>query len=271
MTKATDATSEAPPPVGFVFPEREVEVTPERQQRKLICCGVDPDSWGDTADPSFFAFFTIMAQRWTGRSINGNVHMTQVYRLGAPLPLGQPLAMTGEVVKIDPHPRGEVVAADFTFRAQDGSAPLKASRSSLNPGDGDPNAPRISRPPPDLGIMREISVTELVPDNVASFSDEAENLIHSDPATAERFGFRAPIAGGLMASHIMLGALIAEAGAGPLAALEAEIAFLRPMFWDDRLRVFATPQGGEGARRLALVGDDDKPRCTAVIDRIAFG
>ena len=33
----------------------------------------------------------------------------------------------------------------------------------------------------------------------------------------------------------------------------------------DEARSFATP------RRLALVGDDDKPRCAAVVDRIVFG
>lgn len=271
MSEVSSARSEPPPPVGFVFPEREVEVTQDRQRRKLECCGVDPDLWGATADPSFFAFFTIMAQRWTGRSINGNVHMTQIYRLSAPLQLDRPLAMTGEVTKVDPHPRGEIVYADFAFTGSDGATPLKASRSSLNPGDGDPNARRPSREPPVLSAMQEIGVTDLEPERVAAFSDEAENLIHSDPATAEKFGFRAPIAGGLMASHIILGGLTAEAGKGPIKGLDAEIMFLRPMFWDERLRLFATELNDAGPRRLALVGDDDKPRCAAVVDRIVFG
>ncbi len=118
--------------------------------------------------------------------------------------------------------------------------------------------------------MSEIFQTSLEPEKVAAFSDEAENLIHSDPATAERFGFRAPIAGGLMASHIMLGALAAEAASGPVTRLKGEIAFLRPMFWDERLRLYATPAGA-GPRDLALIGDDDKPRCRARIDDIGFG
>lgn len=271
MSEATTARSEPPPPVGFVFPERKVEVTLEQQRRKLECCGVDPDLWGATADPSFCAFYTIMAQRWTGRSINGNVHMNQVYRLTAPLQLGQPLAMTGEVTRVDPHPRGEIVYADFVFKDSEGATPLSASRSSLNPGEGDPNAQRPAREPPPLSAMQEIDKTQLEPERVAAFSDEAENLIHSDPATAERFGFRAPIAGGLMASHIILGGLTAEAGKGPISGLDAEIMFLRPMFWDERLRLFATGLNDAGPRRLALVGDDDKPRCTAVVDRIVFG
>ena len=265
MSDASTALAEPPPPVGFVFPETEVEVTLERQRRKLECCGVDPDLWGATADPSFLAFFTIMAQRWTGRSINGNVHMTQVYRLSAPLQLGRPLAMTGEVTRIEPHPRGEIVYADFAFRDTDGATPLKASRSSLNPGEGDADARRPSREPPELSAMQEIGATQLEPERVATFSDEAENLIHSDPATAEKFGFRAPIAGGLMASHIMLGGLTAEAGKGPINGLDAEIAFLRPMFWDDSFRIRGEGLAS-GPGSIALVRPDGKVACSAVID-----
>lgn len=268
----TTAQSEAPPPVGFKFEPRDVAVERSRQRTKLSHCGVDPDLWGDVADPTFFAFFTIMAQRWSGRSINGNVHMTQVYRLASALPLDAPLTMTGVVSRIDPHPRGSVVHADFAFRDMAGKEPMTASRSSLNPGPGDASAPRNALAARSLDTMGEISRTTLVPDRVAAFSDEAENLIHSDPATAKRFGFRAPIAGGLMASHIMLGALIEEAGgAGGVTALNGEIAFLRPMFWDERLRVFASDVKDAGPRFLALVGDDDKPRCRATIDSITFG
>lgn len=263
----------APPalPLGFTFPPRDVDVTTARQREKLACCGVDAATWGDRADPSFFAFYTIMAQRWSGRSINGNVHMTQVYRLDGGLPLDAPLTMTGEIVRIDPHPRGKVVFADFAFRTAAGATPLRANRSGLQPGPGDADAPRHSAAPIPFERMTQISETQLEPEKVARFSDEAENLIHSDPETAKRFGFRAPIAGGLMASHIVLGALVAEAGQGPIAGLDAEIAFLRPMFWDERLRLFATPKDAPGRRELALVGDDDKPKSRFAVDRIAFG
>lgn len=271
MADAATAKSEPPPPVGFPFPARDVEVTAERQRRKLACCGIDADVWGNVADPSFFAFYTIMAQRWTGRSINGNVHMSQVYRLNAGLPLDAPLTMTGKVTRIDPHPRGDVVFAEFAFETAGGGVPLEADRSSLNPGEGDPNAARSALPPVDLNRMRQIHETALEPERVAAFSDEAANLIHSDPATAERFGFRAPIAGGLMASHIMLGALAIEAGGKPITSLAAEIQFLRPMFWDERLRLMATEANGREPRQLALIGDDDKPRCRGAVASIGFG
>jgi hypothetical protein len=266
-----DQLSQTPPPVGFRFDDRQVVVERARQVRKLECCGVNPAIWGSAADPSFFAFYTIMAQRWTGRSINGNVHMSQKYILNAALPLDVPLWMKGEVVKIDPHPRGERVWADFTFTDNDGIVRLRANRSSLNPGKTNADAPRISVPSLDLANMELVNETILEPDKVAAFSDEAENLIHSDPVTAKKFGFRAPIAGGLMASHIMLGGLVAEADQGGISELEGEIFFLRPMFWDERLRFIATPANTGGPRLMTLIGDDDKPRCRATISHIRFG
>jgi len=271
MNEPQPATYVAPPPVGFKFTPRDLDVSRERQRRKLACCDIDASLWGDVADPSFFALYTIMAQRWSGRSINGNVHMSQIYRLDAGLPLDEPLAMTGEVVRIDPHPRGQVVWANFAFTDASGATPLRADRSSLNPGPGDPNAKRRDMPPVDIAEMAQIHEIALEPEKVAEFSDEAENLIHSDPETAQRFGFRAPIAGGLMASHITLGALVKEAGLGPITGLDAEIAFMRPMFWDERLRLFATPKDAPGQRKLALVGDDGKPKNLFFVDRIVFG
>ena len=271
MAEQRTARSETPPSVGFAFPAHDVDVSRERQARKLACCGLDAAIWGDVADPTFFAFYTIMAQRWTGRSINGNVHMSQIYKLTAGLPLDTPLTMTGEVTSVAPHPRGARVFAEFAFKASDGTIPLQAKRSSLNPGEGDPNAPRNIHGPLPLDRMTQIHEVTLEPGMVAGFSDEAENLIHSDQATAESFGFRAPIAGGLMASHIILGGLIMESGAGPVIGLDAEIAFLRPMFWDERLRMMATPKDEAGLREMTLLGDDDKPRCRATVSQIAFG
>jgi hypothetical protein len=211
-----------------------------------------------------------MAQRWTGRSINGNVHMSQAYFLSSAIPQGLPINMAGEVTKIDPHPRGQRVWADFKFSLENGTVPLRASRSSLNPGEPHLNAPRVSTPSLNISSMYLVNETILEPEKVAAFSDEAENLIHSDPDTAKRFGFKAPIAGGLMASHIMLGGLVDEAGQGGIVELQGEISFHRPMFWDERLRFVASPKDAAGPRSMALIGDDDKPRCRASITHVKF-
>ncbi|MDC0360864.1 hypothetical protein OAN80_03695, partial [Alphaproteobacteria bacterium] len=157
---------------GFVFPPRVVDISRDRQNRKLTLCGVDPTIWGDAGDPTFMGVFAIMAQRWSGRSINGNVHMTQIFRLNNPLPLDQPITMAGEVSRVEPHPRGSQVFTDFAFALNDGSVPLRASRSSLNPGPGDSSGRRVAMPTDPLAGMTQISEVQLIPENVANFSDE---------------------------------------------------------------------------------------------------
>jgi hypothetical protein len=266
------AVSEPAPPSGFVFPPRVLEISRERQNHKLSLCGAEPAIWGDAGDPTFLGMYAIMAQRWSGRSINGNAHMTQIYRLNSPVPLNQSITMAGEVSRVDPHPRGAQVFADFGFALNDGSVPLRASRSSLNPGPGDSSGRRVATPSDPLAGMSQINEVQLIPENVASFLDEAENLIHSDPAIAERFGFPAPIAGGLMASHIMLGAVIDEAGcAGPVTGLEMDIRCLHPLYWDKRVRVLSTSKDAPGPRCLVVVAVDGKPKNLHTINAIHFG
>jgi hypothetical protein len=50
-----------------------------------------------------------------------------------------------------------------------------------------------------------------------------------------------------------------------------EISFLRPMFWDERLRLLGTPKDAPGPRRLAVVGDDGKPKNLQTVNAIRFG
>ncbi len=273
MSNATSfAVSEPPLSSGFVFPPRVLEISRERQNHKLSLCGLDTRIWGDAGDPTFLGMYAIMAQRRSGRSINGNLQMTQIYRLNSPIPLNQPISMAGEVPRIEPHPRGAQVFTDFGFALNDGSVPLRASRSSLNPGPCDPAGCRVAMPSDPLAGMSQINEVQLIPENVASLSDEAEHLIHSDPATTERFGFRAPIAGGLMASHIMLGAVIDETSrVGPVTGLEMDIRFLRPQFLHERVRVLAMPKDAPGPRRLAVVCVDGKPKNLHTIKAVRFG
>ena len=76
---------------------------------------------------------------------------------------------------------------------------------------------------------------------MARFSADAENLIHSDPEVAQSFGYKAPIAGGVMAVHFMMAHLWRD---GPLEALEMSVKFRRPMYWDDELAL-GTQEGDE--------------------------
>ena len=119
----------------------------------------------------------------------------------------------------------------------------------------------ISRPDEDLTGFSEVLRRPLEPQNVADYSDEAGNLIHSDPKVALEHGFRAPIAAGLMGIHFYREVL--ETHYAP-SAFDLEVWFRRPMFWDDTLSLVAREENGRIAA-MHLLGSDGKPTSNCVV------
>ena len=70
---------------------------------------------------------------------------------------------------------------------------------------------------------------------MTDYSSEGGNAIHYDPAVAARFGYRAPIAGGLMGVRSLMATLCLNDG--PPNEIDIGIRFRRPMFWDETLDV----------------------------------
>ena len=268
---ATPLAEGQPLTPGMTFPDMPCTITQEQQEQKLACCGLDPALHGDRIDITQLAYTAILAVRNAGFSINGRVHMAQVFDLREPLFLGEPLTVRGETLSVTRKPRGHVEESRFDFLRPDGSIPLSTRRSSLliDPAaDVDAKAGGAARPSRDpCEGMTLIARHRLVPEQVAAYSGEAENLIHSDPETAQRFGFRAPIAAGLMAVHFMMAALCRPA---PPDRLRMSIRFRRPMFWDEELAVWSRETGGAIAA-LAVINPDGKVANDAVVDETGYG
>ncbi|MEM9682077.1 MAG: MaoC/PaaZ C-terminal domain-containing protein [Pseudomonadota bacterium] len=259
---------------GFVFPPWECAVTQAEQERKLRYCGLDPAVFGDRLDMTQLAYLAILAVRRSGISINGRVHMSQYFDLRDPLILGEKLSVEGSVVSVTPDRRGVIEESQFDFVRGDGSVPLTTRRRSLvlDPTVGaertaKANGPRTRRNP--TADMTHLAQYRLVPEQVAAYSADAENLIHSDPETARRFGFRAPIAAGLMAVHFMMAALYDPL---PPDRLRMTVRFRRPMFWDDTLDLWRQATDGPDAPpvALAVVNGDGKVVNDCAIDHIAY-
>jgi len=231
--------------LDFVYPTYDVTVTPEVQAEKLGCCDVDPTLFGDYVDITHFAVETIMAAKHGGASINGSVHVSQEFEQLAPIRLGETLTLSGRVTEVKENARGATITSSFELTRADGEVPLRLSRTSLK---ADPTRMRSPAAAPQAGVSeldsdwQEVASHQLLPDNVARYSLEAENLIHSDPTVAAQFGFRAPIAGGLMAARMMMAYLWRD---GPLQSLRMSVYFRRPMFWDERLCLFDVGGAGE--------------------------
>jgi len=252
-----------PMPAGFQFPAMAVTVTRAIQNEKLRLCGVDPSVFGSAVDITAFAGEAIMATRLAGISINGSVHVGQTFELAAPIALGTPVTLNGRVIDVEDDPRGHLVRARFEAMLPDGRVPLVMERTSLRisaPGaKGRPGKKRVADVPPDRWRLE--SRKTLIPERVAEYSGEAENLIHSDPEVARQFGFRAPIAGGLMAVRMMMEAL---ARRGPVVRLQMSVRFRRPMFWDDALEIRSDAAGPKARpHRIAAYRSDGRVACEA--------
>jgi acyl dehydratase len=217
---------------GMVFPEWDCTLGAAEQARKFACCDIDPALYGDRADITHYALAGIMTAKRAGVSINGSVHMMQRFILAEPIMLGDSLVLDAEAARAHTPNRKPKAAAE-------------------DPAAG----------------MESVGHKQLMPEKVAAYSDEADNLIHSDPATARQFGFRAPIAAGLMAVRFMMEAL---ARPTPPVRLDATIRFRRPMFWDEALDIRARYGVAGHIAALAILKEDGRVANDCVVADIAY-
>ncbi|MCH9670198.1 MAG: hypothetical protein K0U93_02005 [Gammaproteobacteria bacterium] len=257
--------------VGFEYPQWEVRALAADQAEKLACCDIDPATYGNRADITYFAHESIMATKHAGITINGSVHMEQTFELRQPVYLGEPLIIRGSVIGVEPDPRGHRIRSQFDFVRPDGTVPLSTERMSLridpDAGTTGPVGSSQTITEPRLAELVRVGEKQLHPERVAKFSLDAENLIHSEPEVAKAFGFRAPIAGGLMAVRFMMEALSAS---GPPDEIRMVVRFRRPMFWDERLDLFADVDEAP-MQTLAVAKADGKIANMATVERFVPG
>lgn len=251
---------------GLEYPARRFSVDRVYQAAKLECCGIDPVLYGDRLDITLLGFQVLEAMLESGLDLTGQVHMFQRFKQTRPLDLGTPLSQTGRITAVEPHAKGHVIRNTFEFEAEDGSRPVLIERASLRPGPTPDGGARrtVDRPLDTAEGFVALTSTRFSPGPVARYSDEAGNLIHSDPEVARQYGFRAPIAAGLMGVHLLLAALVEGK---PPDALDISIWFKRPMFWDDHLTVLAKREGGV-ITGLRIENDEGKATSLARVDAI---
>ena len=235
---------------GFAFETVAFSVGRAFQEAKLGAAGIDPARYGDLADPTFLGHGALKAMHESGISLLGQVHMTQRFRLHRAVRVDEPLTVAGEVTRIEDVPRGRRVWCRFGYRDGEGRAVCETERSGLRPDPARKRGPGGGASAADEDGFERIAEHRLTPEGVAAYSDDTLNAIHNDPEVAARYGFRAPIAAGLMGIHYYVAAL---AGKGMPERLDLAIRFLRPMFWDDRLGL----QRRSG--RMRLVNSGGKP------------
>ena len=260
-------------PAGFAYPTWETTVTPAHQALRLRQSDVEPAIHGDWLDVTLLALESLFATRRAGLSARGTVHVRQAIRLAAPIRLGETLTVRGTVTRVEPASRGTLTWHRFDFVRPDGSVPLTTERAGLRldparaAGDarGEP-APARARD--DSNGMTRLAAKQLAPGDVAAYIEEAQNPLHDDPEVARRFGYRAPIATGLMGGHFVMEALVRRGGA--LAGLDMDLRFLRPTFWDDALEVWGRDGPGGTLAEVAIVNTAGKAVSVATLGGVRY-
>ncbi len=235
-----------PLPVGYVYKQRPIAIERETQLAKLDASGIDPAIHGDRLDLTFLGLPILDALMEPGVPLQGQVHVYQRFIQHAPIMLDDQINLRGEITAIEKVAKGEVVRWTFIITDNHGRDLVNVDRAGLRPqasGTGDSGATDFLAPPPEdqRGYEQHWQRT-LVPEQVAHYSSDGRNKIHSDPEIARQFGFRAPIAAGLMAVHFYMEA-VARRGAPD--TLDMEIWFRRPMFWDETLTLLHRTSAGQ--------------------------
>ncbi len=249
---------------GFEFPKQSFSVAKADQVRKLTCSGIDPAIYGDAVDVAMLGLPTLRVLMACGIPILGGVHLSQRFRQKQAFRLEEEITISGRILEIAPHPRGCILKCAFEYARQDGTVCVEAIRSGISPIGAKEPSNGIPRPSEELDGFGEISRRTLVPEKVADYSNEAGNLIHSDPEVAREHGFRAPIAAGLMGIHFYQEAL--QQKYAP-SAFDLEVWFRRPMFWDDTLSLVARENDGRIAA-MHLLTSEGKPASNCVVHAV---
>jgi acyl dehydratase len=235
---------------GYRFPEWEVTRTKEHQAERLRSSDVDPALYGEYQETALSGVDGFRTMTLGGMPIDGYVHTEQRFRQRGRIRLGETLTVRGRVESVGGHPRGTRVHHVYEFVRPDGSVPLVSEiigllpDAAMKPGPGGDRSPgKRGGEDPTAGLLLLARKT-LTPGTVNVFSRDVGNEIHFDPAYAARYGFRAPLAQGLMSAVWMMSAL---ARRGVPETLDVFIRFIRPVFWDDDQSLWARPAGkGKG-------------------------
>ena len=249
---------------GFEFTSQTFSVSAAYQARKLTCSGIDPELYDDAVDVAMLGLPTLRVMMACGIPILGGVHLSQRFRQIVPFRLGEDISISGRVLEIAPHPRGCILRCEFSYSREDGTICVEAVRSGISPMGTKEPSDGISRPSEDLGGFNEVMQRALMPERVADYSSEAGNLIHSDPEVAQKHGFRAPIAAGLMGIHFYQEAL--QKLYQP-STFDLEVWFRRPMFWDDTLTLVAHESEGR-IDAMHLLTSEGKPASNCLVHSI---
>ena len=262
-----EATDWIEPYKGLKFQDRVMTVEAEEQERLLRVCGIDPHVYDGKIDPAGFISLAIQEGVRNKVHANATVNMEQHLIQHRQMKLGEKLTVSGEVMEMEDVPRGRVATSEVWYSGQDGRRALTSARKSLRPdaskvglrGTGDKAVPVIA----DVSSLKEVGRFTLTPEAVKAYSGP-HNPIHFDPEVAKRHGYRAPIMGGTQCVRFLTAEIWRRFKP---QALNLDIYFRRPLFWDDAFTVMVDEQ--DGTWKAICLAKEGKVATEARINSIA--
>ncbi len=234
------------------------------QSQRLRAADVDPGLFGDSCEAGLFGLPCFSAMVTAGHEIDGYVFVAQAIRQLQPIRLGEAVTLTGHVRECRPVRNGICVIDAFRLSDADGRVCWESELTGLLVDEAarraaaGAEAPLLKRDAIPGEGWRRIQEKTLTPQKVRDFSEDVGNLIHFDEAYAQRHGFRAPLAQGVMSTSWLLSVLYHNAAP---RAFDVDIRFMRPVFWDAPASLWA--RADAQGRVVAVQSRDGDGKTTA--------
>ena len=262
---------------GFVFPDETIALAKAEQRRLHGHCDIPPERYGESCDVGLLARRPILATTAASQACLPDfapVHIVQRLRQHAPVALGETLALGGRYVEIGEARRGLVTRSLWEYRRADGAVVLTVEPDVMlvDPGKkaGTPGGGKrpAAAPEPEGGAWAELARKECTPETTCGYCLNTTNLIHTDPATARRYGFRAPIIAGNQTVNFMLEALALDAQP---VSFDMEIRFRKPVFWDEGIDIEGCRDAEGRLTAIRAVNDQGVTVADATVNAVCYG
>ena len=261
---------------GFAFPAETISLDAAEQRRLHGHCGILPERYGEHCDAGLLARRTITlntAAIQASRPGLAPVHVVHRLRQHAPAMLGETFGLDGRYVEIADARRGQIARSLWEYRRADGAVVLTVEPDVMmvdpaRKGDAGGKRPDAAPPKEDAGGWTVLARKQCTPETTCGYCLNTKNLIHTDPATARRYGFRAPIIAGNQTVNFLLEALALDARP---RSFDIEIRFRKPVFWDDAVAIEGRRGADGNLAEIRAVNGDGITVADATVNAVAYG
>ncbi|MFA7437669.1 MaoC family dehydratase [Castellaniella sp.] len=259
---------------GYQYPARRISHGADWQKARLLASDVDSRAYGHFAEPGLFGLDCFDAMVSAGHDIDGYIFLSQSLSLHRLPRLDEALSLCGTVEELTPVPRGMMARECYQFLDASGKLCLETHLIGIVEPLGDAlsddaigHMPVREQAPADGWTM--IGEKQITPEKVIAFSKDVGNDLHFDPEMAQHYGFRAPLAQGVMTVVYLLSAL--SENTIP-SGFKAQVDFLRPVFWDSTatLWIHGKDHGPSDTVWVQSRNEENKATANLIVKQLSY-